>query len=88
MSFECPCCVGSGQRLAIFFANPISGQPADVSNAGFKKRIEARHLEDHHIGDMRWQRTGETFEALTLSPSIDCSAWGHWHGFLTNGYCS
>jgi Family of unknown function (DUF6527) len=30
-----------------------------------------------------WQRTGETFESLTLAPSINCV--GHWHGFLTNG---
>ena len=30
-----------------------------------------------------WQRTGETFETLTLSPSIH--AVGHWHGWLRNG---
>jgi len=37
----------------------------------------------------QWQRTGDTFEALTLTPSIlrrqvngkGCS----WHGFITNG---
>ena len=31
-----------------------------------------------------WQRTGDTFETLTLAPSIlrkDCG----WHGFITNG---
>lgn len=32
-----------------------------------------------------WQRTGETFETLTLHPSIDASATGHWHGFIQNG---
>jgi len=32
-----------------------------------------------------WQRTGEDFETLTLSPSIDASAHGHFHGFITNG---
>ena len=30
-----------------------------------------------------WTRTGETFETLTLSPSIH--AVGHWHGFIRNG---
>lgn len=30
-----------------------------------------------------WQRTGDTFETLTLSPSIH--AVGHWHGWLRNG---
>lgn len=32
-----------------------------------------------------WQRTGETFETLTLTPSIDASKDGHWHGFITGG---
>ena len=32
-----------------------------------------------------WKRTGESFETMTLSPSIDASAYGHWHGFITNG---
>ncbi len=32
-----------------------------------------------------WQRTGETFETLTLSPSVDASRAGCWHGFITNG---
>lgn len=32
-----------------------------------------------------WQRTGESFEDLSLSPSIDASKHGHWHGFITNG---
>jgi len=30
-----------------------------------------------------WLRTGDTFETLTLSPSIHCV--GHWHGWLRNG---
>lgn len=38
--------------------------------------------------DHRWQRTGETFETLTLTPSIlrstDKGGCG-WHGFITNG---
>jgi hypothetical protein len=32
-----------------------------------------------------WQRTGDTFDTLTLTPSVDASASGHWHGFITNG---
>lgn len=32
-----------------------------------------------------WQRSGATFEDLTLTPSIDASELGHWHGFIKNG---
>jgi hypothetical protein len=39
-------------------------------------------------GRIVWERTGETFETLTLTPSIrrlhsrcDCE----WHGYITNG---
>jgi hypothetical protein len=33
-----------------------------------------------------WARTGDTFETLTLSPSVDASrAGGHWHGFISAG---
>jgi hypothetical protein len=73
----------------VFFANPICGNPpAGVSQADWVKRAEANHLTDHHIGAVLWQRTGETFETLTLAPSIDCSKWGHWHGLITNGDCN
>lgn len=32
-----------------------------------------------------WSRTGDTFEELTITPSIDASKHGCWHGFITNG---
>lgn len=32
-----------------------------------------------------WARSGETFENLTLSPSVDASPAGCWHGFVRNG---
>ena len=39
-------------------------------------------------GHATWQRTGETFEALTTTPSIlrskEKGGCG-WHGFITNG---
>jgi hypothetical protein len=30
-----------------------------------------------------WKRQGDTFETLTLSPSIDSP--GHWHGWVKGG---
>ena len=32
-----------------------------------------------------WHREGSTFEDLTLTPSVDASDHGHWHGFIRNG---
>jgi Spy/CpxP family protein refolding chaperone len=43
------------------------------------------HLADHHIGKVLWHREGTTFEDLSLTPSIDASHFGHWHGFVTRG---
>lgn len=37
--------------------------------------IEGRH----------WSRSGDSFQTLTLSPSVDASAQGHWHGFVIDG---
>jgi hypothetical protein len=32
-----------------------------------------------------WTRTGESFDDLTLMPSVDASKAGCWHGFVANG---
>lgn len=32
-----------------------------------------------------WQRTGDTFETLTLRPSLQRRGGCDWHGFLTDG---
>jgi hypothetical protein len=37
------------------------------------------------VSDRRWYRTGTTFEDLTLTPSLDWSSIGHWHGFIRDG---
>lgn len=87
VSFECPCCNGS-TRLAIFFTPTICGNPpVDVGGIARNEWCKADHLSDHHIGSILWQRTGDTFETLTLSPSVDCSAWKHWHGWVQGGEC-
>ena len=34
-----------------------------------------------------WVRSSDIFETISVTPSIDASASGHWHGFITNGIC-
>lgn len=82
ITFDCPvhterctCChqrLQKSHRLAVWFTNPVDGQPPQFGIA---------HL---------WQRDGDSFETLTLSPSIDASQ--HvvdgvvcWHGSIKNG---
>jgi len=78
ITFRCPHCP-AGERgetgyLGVYFANPVD--PANLLGQGISFGRLAEHL---------WQRTGDTFETMTLSPSIDASTTGHWHGFITNG---
>lgn len=35
--------------------------------------------------EMAWTFSGNDFETLTVTPSLDASASGHWHGFIRNG---
>ena len=56
-------------RLGVFFRNPVDGKA---------------HSDDYDNAHL-WMRTGDTFETLSLSPSIDASASGHWHGYITGG---
>lgn len=49
----------------------------------FANPLDGGEREDAH--GKGWQRTGETFETLTLTPSILRVGGCAWHGFLTNG---
>lgn len=72
LSFECPHC--RKQRLGILFHH--SGREA-MEDAYLVPRMG----QYQHI----WTMQGDGFENLTLTPSVDASAEGHWHGFVTNG---
>lgn len=37
------------------------------------------------VPEIAWAFEGNDFNTLTVRPSIDASASGNWHGFLTNG---
>lgn len=71
VTFLCPHC--RDVRLCALFDPPIA-PGADLPGMGWPP------------ANMRmWQRTGDTFDTLTLAPSIDTSKHGHWHGFIQNG---
>ncbi len=97
LTFECPCCLSKPRpqstRLAVAFTPALDGgPPIPISGAPnlFALLCETLWLPEH-VGTnivppgIHWQRTGDTFETLTLTPSIDASRAGHWHGFITDG---
>jgi hypothetical protein len=82
VTFLCPHC--RQRRLGVQFANPIGGEPRPAMTQKEKNLHLERGTFDVPPGIL-WQRTGETFEDLTLQPSVDASKSGHWHGCITNG---
>jgi hypothetical protein len=90
VTFLCPCakCVANPDtrvRLGVQFANPIGSESLPLMST----KDKLRHVHDLRTFDVPpgylWQRTGENFGNLTLVPSVDASASGHWHGHVTNG---
>lgn len=83
VSFLCPVHGNNGANgmacyLGVWFENPVDGGPAYQPGTPYKPRPgEAWSLEP------LWRREGETFDTLTLSPSIN--AEGHWHGYIRGG---
>jgi hypothetical protein len=84
VTFLCPHCdpnlpehgPNRRQRLSAMFWPHID--PTGV-NAEFPMNFQRNETQ--------WDRwpTTDTFETLTLTPSIDVSAHGHWHGHIING---
>jgi hypothetical protein len=73
IKFDCPHC--RTQRLVCFFEPPIdpSGLKAKYGWSEFDK------------DKPKWKRRGDTFETLTLEPSVNFDSTGHFHGHITNG---
>lgn len=72
VSFQCPCCTGTERatRLVVPFRNPIDG---------------GAPMEGLNSRGIFWGREGSTFDTLTLTPSVDASGIGHWHGWVRAG---
>jgi len=78
--------------LWVLFANPLDGGPAwegDCFALMFDfyeaTRDEQRDgpVRDRPCGKARWNRTGDVFETLSLSPSVNAHQCGHFT--VTNG---
>ncbi len=72
LRFDCPHC--RVQRLCVLFTPFIDPKNWLPIIGG-----------EFHNDKQKWQRTGETFETITLRPSINTEFAGHWHGHIENG---
>lgn len=77
LTFLCPHCMT--QRLGVQFDPPID--PAKLTEQFGIVWPKASNI---------WHRDGDTFDTLTLTPSIDATGntvkfKDHWHGRITNG---
>ena len=98
--FDCPSCragvclgavPAQPYRLAVAFSPPLDGG-APFTLGKMRVLFEVMQAADGEEWTGRiippgviWGRTGDTFETLTITPSVDASASGHWHGFVTAG---
>jgi len=76
IAFDCPCC--GTARLAVPFANPLDGGEPMPLTAGVWRSLIVPEGGP-------WERSGDDFESLSLSPAIDASGAGHWQGSITSG---
>jgi hypothetical protein len=75
ITFDCPHCPGSGPRLAIALHMDGTNFDPDPDNP-----------QQFETDDTIWTiAAGDSFDNLSLTPSVDASKSGHWHGFITNG---
>jgi len=83
LSFDCPCAKCSAKRTGDF-DNDFYLRVF----VGFENPVDGGPPHDPRPG-AQWRRTGDTFETLTLTPSIQRHRVGEggcdWHGFVTNG---
>jgi len=69
LHFLCPKC--RNHFLGVWFQNPLDGKsPYIRAGAG---------------SSSWWTRTGDSFETLSITPSILVVAGCGWHGYITNG---
>ena len=83
--FRCPCCRGTERALWLSCKNVA--MPSHDQCELFAKTIG----EDWNMttvpdrAESAWSFSSSDFATLTVTPSIDASASGHWHGFITGG---
>jgi hypothetical protein len=93
---RCPHCPDSGTWLSCFFVPMphIAGEDYhECQYALFRTVLDEDITESHDIVPCKQNYAWTcippvdqaTFESMSVQPSLDASASGHWHGHITNG---
>ena len=90
ISFACPHCKALGMASSARLGVRISHSAPHIISVGYDHDIT--HLPN---SEQVWQITGDApsfdgdthggFDNISLTPSVDASKSGHWHGFIKNG---
>lgn len=82
LAFLCPCC------RKVFLTARIEPMDRKSQHAAYEKEFGENWnmLVVPSKPDAKWTITGNVTN-MTVTPSIDASASGHWHGHIVNGEC-
>ncbi len=92
--FRCPHCVARGGDgkydqywLSVKNVSPLSIHEQVILFEQHKDLIDGKgaFIVVPCKEDVSWSISGTDFETMSVTPSLDASAAGHWHGFITNG---
>ena|ERR1700723_912904 len=61
----------------------INNQPSQFGL--FRQIVDDPHEVVPCRKDFAWTRTSDDFAFMTITPSLDASKSGHWHGSVVNG---
>jgi hypothetical protein len=74
-------------RNAVLFANPLDGGPPFEGDTGALMDALDWDFDERRFnrgcGPVRWNRCGDTFDTLSLTPSVNAHECGHFT--ITNG---
>src|SRR5258708_32609829 len=90
LTFNCPCCLGTPRatRLGVAFKPTLDGGPLVSLHIRDLVDILWPHgpiANDVVPPGIHWDRLGDTFDGLALSPPINATAAGHWPDWIPNG---
>lgn len=88
--FRCPCCIPKKRWFLTCFFEATGTLPKGTADDIVQAALaQAGWSEDEMVVGCNpkaaWSRTGDDFSSLSIHPSIDASASGHWHGHIVSG---